>query len=144
MTRNTARPATTRRRAARRPTTGFRRLTVEVLEGRDLPSFITAPEYTAGALPYPVAVADLTGDGQADLVVANDTTAGTVSVLTNQRDGTFAAALSYAVGVKPRSVAVGDVDGDQHLDLVVANWDSHTVSVLLNQGDGTFTAAVSY
>src|SRR5262249_19794812 len=131
MMRNTARSATTRRRTARRPTRGFRRLTVEVLEGRDLPSFVTAPEDPAGAQPRSVAVGDFNGDGQADLVVANATPGGTLSVLRNNGDGTYQAPQRVRTGGQnPRSVAVGDVTGDSALDLVVANANSNTVSVL--------------
>jgi hypothetical protein len=101
--------------------------------------FIMAPSYAAGANPVSVAVADFNGDGHPDLVLANNTTPGTVSVLLGNGDGTFQAAQSYAAGANPVSVAVGDFNGDGHSDVVVANY-AGTVSLLLGNGDGTFQA----
>ena len=105
-----------------------------------------------------VAVADVNGDGNPDLVVPNpcasstECTNGTVSVLLGNGDGTFQAAVSYSSGgFYPLSVAATDVNGDGKPDLVVANecasstdCTNGTVSVLLGNGDGTFQAAVSY
>ena len=94
---------------------------VEVLEDRVLLTFIAAPTYTVGSHPDAVAVGDFNGDGHLDLAVANDTRAGTVSILLNKGDGTFQSAQDYAVGSDPDSLAVGDFNGDGHLDLAVAN-----------------------
>ncbi len=44
--------------------------------------------YTAGMLPFAVAIGDLDGDGDGDLAVANFDTAS-VSVLLNHGDGKF-------------------------------------------------------
>src|SRR5262249_33278897 len=94
--------------------------------------------------PSAVAVGDFDGDGHADLVAANATDRGTVSVLRNNGDGTYQPPQRFGAGGKdPRSVAVGDLDGDSDLDLVVANLGSGTGGVLLNRGDGTFAAAGS-
>src|SRR5262245_23292815 len=114
------------------------------LEDRTLPSFITAPEYPAGAAPQAVAVGDFNGDGHADLVVANATTAGTVSVLRGNGSGQFRRPVSYPAGNSPSAMAVGDLDGDQDLDLAVTNFFTNTVSVLKNQGNGTFAGQTSY
>jgi hypothetical protein len=105
--------------------------------------FITAPSYAAGANPVSVAVADFNGDGHPDLVLANNTAQGTVSVLLGNGDGTFQAAQSYAAGANPVSVAVADFNGDGRPDVVVVNY-AGTLSLLLGTGDGAFQAAQSF
>src|SRR5450631_415092 len=98
-----------------------------------------AANYPAGASPVGVAMADLNGDGKADLAVASGTG---VSVLLNNGNGTFGAPASYGSGTNPFSVAAGDLNGDGKIDLAVGGADR--ASVLLNLGNGTFAAAVNY
>jgi hypothetical protein len=90
-----------------------------------------------------LAVADLNGDGNLDLVSVNED-AGTVSVLLGNGDGTFQDAVSYATGGTPRAIAVGDLTGTGTLDLVVAGYLDSGVDVLLGNGDGSFGAPVHY
>jgi hypothetical protein len=97
-----------------------------------------------------VAVADVTGDSQLDVVVANywandsDLSRGTVSVLRGNGDGTFEEPTSYySGGYGASSVAVADVDGDGDPDVVVAN-RTGGVGVLLGNGNGTFRTAAMY
>ena len=75
-----------------------------------------AANYPAGASPVSVAMADLNGDGKADLAVASGTG---VSVLLNNGNGTFGAPASYGSGTNPVSVAAGDLNGDGKIDLAV-------------------------
>jgi hypothetical protein len=99
-----------------------------------------------------VAVADLTGNGTLDLIVAAGSAgSSTVEVLMGNGDGTFKAAVPYnSGGFTALSVAIADVNGDNKPDLVVANWCTDntcvasSVGVLLGNGDGTFPAAVTY
>jgi FG-GAP-like repeat len=98
-----------------------------------------AANYPAGASPLSVAMADLNGDGKADLAVASGTG---VSVLLNNGNGTFGAPAGYGSGTSPFSVAAGDLNGDGKIDLAVGGLDH--ASVLLNLGNGTFAAAVNY
>ena len=106
-------------------------------------TFADKIDYTTGSYPYTVISADLDGDGNADLIVANSGS-DSVSVLQNNGDGTFAAKIDYFVGPGPYSVTSADVDGDGKADLLVANYYSNSVSVLKNNGDGTFAANVDY
>src|SRR5882724_12758874 len=110
-----------------------------------------------------MAVADVNGDGNPDLVVVNAcvdsdcATDGAVGVLLGNGDGTFQSAVTYdSAGFFAYSVAVADVNGDHKPDIIVANFcgltddcelslgRSGTVSVLLGNGDGTFQTAVVY
>ena len=87
-------------------------------------------------------IADLNGDGKADLAVGSG---NSVSVLLGNGDGTFAAAVSYGSGgTEVRSVAAGDVNGDGKRDIVLGNGGASTVGVLLGHGDGTFAPAATY
>src|SRR3954453_8029970 len=94
--------------------------------------------------PRQVVVADLKGDGFADLATANAGSDG-VAVLLNDGTATatsvgFSPARQYPTGSSPYGVTTGDVNGDHLADLVAANEGANTVSVLLGKGAGTFVA----
>jgi hypothetical protein len=115
---------------------------------------------TGGFYPDSVAIADVNGDGNPDLVVANSSSIrstgglGNVGVLLGNGKGAFQAAMAYSSGLYgATSVAVADVNGDGKLDLVVANCSSSgggcsggggNVGVLLGNGDGTFQTALPF
>src|SRR5881628_283722 len=89
---------------------------VALLAGAALPSsaqtpasFNPAVSFPTGALPITVGIADVNGDGNPDLVVAN-TGGNTVSVLLGTGTGTFAAATDFPTGVAPFFVAVADLN----------------------------------
>jgi hypothetical protein len=124
---------------------------VSVLLGNGDGTFRTAVTYsTYGQGTYSLAVADLNGDDNPDVIVTNDWS-NSVSVLMGNGDGTFRTPVVYSSGgLAPDSIAVGDVNGDGKPDLVVANFDQNSnnanggVSVLRGNGDGTFQAPVSF
>jgi len=105
-----------------------------------------------------VAVVDLNGDGNLD-VVATGPQLGAVVWLGNG-DGTFRPSVQYSnTGGGSSSVAVGDFNGDGIPDLAVTNGTAYevyshdndypqcggtTVSVLLGRGDGSFGQPVAY
>jgi len=84
-----------------------------------------------------IATGDLNGDGNEDVVAANDL-GSNVGVLVGNGDGTFQPEVSYATDPFPDSVVVGDFNGDGRLDLAVRSQFLFTISVLLGNSDGTF------
>jgi len=107
------------------------------------PLFNPQMPYSVGSEPGWVAVGDLDGDEDLDLVVANEGS-DNVSVLLGNGTGSFAAAVDYVAGTEPTCVAVGLFDAGDAPDLAVANETTNDVSILLGNGDGTFKAAVNY
>ena len=83
-----------------------------------------------------MALADLNGDGELDLAVAN-VNDGTVSVLMGNGDGTFQNAVTYSAGPGADAVTAADFNGDGKLDLAVANLYANSVTILTNDGTGT-------
>jgi ankyrin repeat protein len=96
------------------------------------PLFDTRIDYRAEIDPYSVFCADLDGDTDLDLAVAN-LASDNVSILKNNGDGTFESAVNYGAGDAPFSVFCADLDGDTDLDLAVANENSDNVSILFNR-----------
>src|ERR1700761_3874198 len=76
--------------------------------------FVTAPNLSLSYSPSSMAVGDLDGDGQPDLVTA-DRDAGKVTVSLGLGNGSFAAGVDYATGDQPTSLILADMDGDGRL-----------------------------
>lgn len=139
-------------------------LEISVLLGNSDGTFQTSTDYpgaeltnTTGGVPpneASIAVADLNGDGNPD-IVATAFGLGLIAWLGNG-DGTFQQAVQYTdVGGGSSALVLGDFNGDGKPDVAVANGtrfrraglnvcDGTTVSLLLGQGDGTFAPPASY
>lgn len=100
--------------------------------------------YVTGSDPQKVFCTDIDGDGDIDLVVA-DNGIGSVTLVKNNGDDTFSNWSPIVVGQSPYSVFCADLDGDLDMDIVVAVClDGNNVAVLRNNGDGTFQSPVHY
>src|SRR5208283_1577585 len=116
---------------------------------------------TGGLNPLWVAVADVNGDNNPDLAVANECSVlagGTcgatpsVAILAGKGDGTFYSPVTFATGgYIATSVAVADVNQDSKIDLVVSNacagpapadCGSGSVGVLINNFIASTTTKV--
>ena len=108
-------------------------------DGLSAPSGTTADLY-----PDNVTIADVNGDGKADIVSINDDSAD-VTILLGNGDGTVSVpSIGYSVGGFPQKPAiVGDFNGDGNIDLVVPDFQFSLV-FLKGYGDGTFRSALDY
>jgi|HubBroStandDraft_1064217.scaffolds.fasta_scaffold10260_2 hypothetical protein len=87
-----------------------------------------------------VAVGDLNGDGNPDVVAVNSFPGGTfdTAVLLGKRDGTFSAARGYSLGTAKNGIVyLRDMDRDGNLDLIGNN------AIAYGKGDGSFGEVIS-
>ncbi|TFH65745.1 MAG: VCBS repeat-containing protein, partial [Gemmatimonadales bacterium] len=85
---------------------------------------------------YGVPAGDLDGDGDPDVVVANDQAPN--QIFLNDGSGRFTLAGSLGPEVEPtRSVVLSDLNGDGMLDALVMNRGAEN-GIYLNQGGGVF------
>jgi hypothetical protein len=91
--------------------------------------------------PSSAAIADLDGDGKADLAVTG--AGGDLTVLLGDGKGGLAPAPGspMAVGHQPNDVIVADMNGDGRPDLVIPDHETDHVLVLLGRGGGRFAPA---
>ncbi|MGH8174208.1 MAG: beta strand repeat-containing protein, partial [Rhodanobacteraceae bacterium] len=133
-------------------------LDVSVLAGDGDGGFAAPVSYSIGAdaIPFSVAVGDVTGDGNADIVTANAGTdgsefpppelPGSVSIFVSDGSGSFAAALQRSAGAgdgRAHGVAIGDITGDGANDIVVTRPIANTAAILASDGAGGFADAVT-
>jgi hypothetical protein len=106
------------------------------------------PTPTIGAPLSSLALADLYGDGETDLVAA--TSYGNFVYVQRLNSSGFAGSIqSYVIPgnnplYAPHQLAVGDLNGDSRPDIVVTYPLANSVSVLLNTGSGAFGTAQTY
>jgi FG-GAP-like repeat len=121
--------------------------TVSVLLNRGGGRFRAPRDYRTADNPEAIAIGDVNGDGELDLVTAND--GNSVSVLFNRGGGRFRAKRDHRTGPSPTDIAIGDLNADGKPDLVTPNLNSidtgpPRISVLLNNGNGRFRARRDY
>jgi len=109
---------------------------------------IAEVDYSVGGQAYGIAAADVTGDGNVDIVATVDNGGQGIALLTGNGDGTFNTAALLASTLQntsfdppyPGEIQITDVDGDGVPDLVYTNAEYSTVGILFGTGTGSTTA----
>ncbi len=95
--------------------------------------------FVAGHLPNDIAVADMNGDGNPDLVIA-DHQSPFLTILLGDGKGGFRSAPGSPVDVHshphPHGVVAADFDGDGHPDVVTDSWGTNQIELLPGDGKG--------
>jgi FG-GAP-like repeat len=95
--------------------------------------------FVAGHLPNDIAIADMNGDGNPDLVIA-DHQSPFITVLLGDGRGGFHPAPGSPVDVHshphPHGVVVADFNEDGHPDVVTDSWGTNQIELLLGDGKG--------
>ena len=100
--------------------------------------------YRSGSGPLALTMAELNGDGNPDLVAANQSSKD-ISVLLGNGGGTFESTANYGVSAQLTDVVAADFNRDGSPDLAATKYTSAgTVAVLLNDGDGSFGAPTDF
>jgi hypothetical protein len=118
---------------------------VTILRGTAAGGFLAAtPPFEMSTLGFTdLAIADVSGDGRADVITASFY----VSVRLGTVGGGLGAKADYGATAAPfnaTSVAVGDVDGDGLPDIVAGQHQDGHFAVYLNLGGGVFAEPVVY
>jgi hypothetical protein len=106
-------------------------------------AFLAAQILPTGGSGDAVAIGDVTGDGRADIVVADASISDAQVILFAQSaTGAFSAPVALSIGANRGSndVTIHDMDGDGRADIVMAVSDG--VAILYDNGAGSFLSPV--
>jgi uncharacterized protein (TIGR03437 family) len=114
--------------------------TVTIMLGSATGKLTMGKTYTvaAGSFPTSIVVADINGDGFADIVVAGYQ--GLVTLLGNG-DGTFRIGPSTPLLNAMSFLATGDFNKDGKVDIAFADYQDGFLDIMIGNGDGTFQIA---
>ncbi len=101
-------------------------------------TFSGTQEIPQVANPLGVAVGDVDGDGDLDIVAVNNNIR-LATVRLNNGSGVFTLGQDVALASGSRALALGDLDGDGDLDLLTLGNGSTVASVNFNNGAGVFS-----
>lgn len=128
--------------------------TVSIFENQSTPgaiSFAPPVVLNAAAGPTAVIIADIDGDGNPDIVTANNgLLASPVAIFQNPGitgdidTNSFLPRVDFAGNSLADTLAVGDLDGDGKLDIVVGSISGQTVSVYRNVSSPVLLNANSF
>lgn len=119
-------------------TSNFEGASVSVLFGDGSGNF-TRKDFPVPPDPFGITIADVNGDGLADIAIAhysgqgNDKSKNALSVLLGDGRGSFSLAKGspYATGHYPGAIAAGDLNRDGIADIVLPNHQEGTLTIYL-------------
>jgi hypothetical protein len=116
---------------------------VWIVLGRGDGRFASTQQVRVGAEPHGIAVLDVDGDADLDIVVAS-TFANNLALLINDGAGHFSAPAFFESGThREYGLAAADLNNDGITDLVIGARGDEQVIVNLGNGDGTFTPSTA-
>lgn len=121
--------------------------TVSVARGNGDGSFNAVAVWDGGGQIRDIAIVDIDGDEDNDILAVNDlqgasgSPPSSISMLRNNGSGSFAAPVPTAVGHGLYELAVADIDGDLDLDVATASVADESVWLLHNDGSGAFATS---
>ena len=105
-------------------------------------NFGTPQSYSTSPYPAAFEVADVSGDGNPEALIANDPpfSSGSLSVLSANGSGAFQpVGADMPLGIDPRSLTVSALDASSALDIAIGS-SNGIVTLLHGNGNGTFSA----
>jgi FG-GAP-like repeat len=117
---------------------------VTVLLGNGMGGFTAAANspYRVETRPYYIAIGDVSGDGNPDLITTHDDINLMSTLLGDGKGGFNVAPKSpFDLGVRAFKLVTADINRDTRMDLVIGTESSNSVSVLLGNGTGSYTVA---
>ena len=114
--------------------------------GATTPTLAPRFDFATGMLPSSVAIADLNGDGEPDLVVPSLASSMAVFLSTTSAGATtpsFASPQTFTTGSMPDDVAIADLDGDHVPDIVVADDDQRVTLFHNSTAAGAMIASLT-
>ncbi len=111
---------------------------IVVLTGNGDGTFTLASSRSSGGYTWMIALGDLNGDGNADVVGVNAFSPGAGVALLGDGAGNLAPATSHITDEFPLATDLGDLDGDGDLDWINASF-SGDWSLFINDGAGRFS-----
>lgn len=117
---------------------GFFSGSVSVLLGNGTGGFTAGNNVRTRTQPAFVTIAELNGDGNKDILVANFG-ADSVSTFFGNGSGTFQLNQNIMTGAGPVSIRLADLGTDGIADLVVANYNADSLTTCSGNSNGGFT-----